>query len=207
MVLPNNAVHVWYLNDQEVNCPFLLRQYYSLLSPDEKEKLEKLSIPKKKHQFLIVRAVTRSLLSLYLNVNAKTLKFCTNENGKPYLINNETEDKFFFNISHTEKMIVWAISRNREVGVDVEYTSKKRNVLEIAQNYFSTQEWRDLKILPTTERNEKFFELWTLKEAYVKAHGRSITSQMKNDSFFDSTQCQFWHIQPNATHKIAIVVL
>jgi len=202
----NSAVHLWTLNDQSLNCPFLLKKLYGLLSSDEKDKLEKFVMPKKKHQFLIVRAVTRQLLSLYTKTPARRLQFSVNSNGKPYLVNQGCENPIFFNISHTEKMIVWAISREHEVGVDVEYTPKKRNVLGIAQNVFSTKEVDELQSLPPAERNEKFFELWTLKEAYIKAHGLSLTTLLTNNSFLENIQCHFWHIKPNNTHKIAVVV-
>lgn len=89
------------------------------------------------------------------------------ENGKPYFCG---EENIFFNGSHSKDLIAVAIS-DKFIGIDAEFI-KKRNFLEVAEEYFSFNEYKYLKSSHKLEID--FFTLWTLKEAYIKTFGKKI---------------------------------
>lgn len=103
------------------------------------------------------------------------------KDGKPYLNDNS----FFFNISHIKNHIIMVVA-DVEVGVDMEFVSTKRNLLGIAERYFSTDEYQSLK--NSDEINKDFYTLWTLKEAQVKRSSLGIAKELSKAIFYKKQQ-------------------
>ncbi len=87
------------------------------------------------------------------------------KNSKPFL------KDVFFNISHTDNLVVCAISLEGEIGIDVEKT--KPVVLEDFEPWFTIGEWSD--IIKSTESIRKFYWYWTRKESIIKALGLTLS--------------------------------
>ena len=66
------------------------------------------------------------------------------------------------------------MSRFKDIGVDVECARKPRRVEAIAQRFFSDLEATQLLSLPGDQQQSRFYDLWTLKEAYIKACGMGL---------------------------------
>ena len=128
-----------------------------------------------------------------------------------------------FNLSHTDKLIVMAVGLDGDIGVDAEFIGHERPVLDVAHRYFSPSELEALFALPKTEQRSRFYDLWTLKEAYIKACGMGLAIGLDHFSFdfFEGApitiECvpergeqpalwQFWQIHPNRSHKVAAAV-
>ena len=107
--------------------------------------------------------------------------------------------------------------------IDVENTSREIDCLEIAERYFSSAEYMELEQLPEPLLKERFFELWTLKEAYVKAQGRGLHIPLDEVSFHlrdanddpakstsvvtdDGRQWQFRTLKPSDRHKASLCI-
>jgi 4'-phosphopantetheinyl transferase len=105
------------------------------------------------------------------------LKLAYNRFGKPYLKNR----RFYFNISHAHGITLCAFSRDREVGIDVEFMHAGINFLEIAERFFSDNEYKELCNVSTKDRLGAFYQCWTQKEAYIKAIGKGFRTPL--DSF------------------------
>jgi 4'-phosphopantetheinyl transferase len=69
------------------------------------------------------------------------------------------------------------------VGVDVENTRREIDTLKLAERYFAPSEAADLRGLAASSRQERFFEYWTLKEAYAKARGMGMSLPFDRFSF------------------------
>jgi 4'-phosphopantetheinyl transferase len=102
------------------------------------------------------------------------LEFEVGENGKPQLVQRFTDLRF--NLSHTDGLALIAITRGREVGVDVERVDETITFQHIAEHYFEPRELWDLRIAPPDERVTRFFEVWTRKEAALKATGEGVAA-------------------------------
>ncbi|MBK2267173.1 4'-phosphopantetheinyl transferase family protein [Francisella philomiragia] len=98
------------------------------------------------------------------------------KHGKPYLKSH----KFYFNISHTKNKAI-IVFANHDIGVDAEEISSKRNVLLIAERYFTNQEYQSLK--NSEDIYNQFYRLWTLKEAQVKRSALGIARGLSDASF------------------------
>jgi 4'-phosphopantetheinyl transferase len=126
---------------------------------------------------LIGEVLIRKIIMTKLKLAYDEIILKTNEFGKPYL---ENYDEFHFNISHSGKWVVCAVS-DKPVGIDVE---KIKDInIKIADRFFSKEEAEDLYKKEESERLKYFFDLWTLKESYIKADGRGLNIPLDSFSF------------------------
>ncbi|MFL2840480.1 MAG: 4'-phosphopantetheinyl transferase family protein [Pseudohongiellaceae bacterium] len=179
----NNEIHLWVVEDKKITNQLLLEKYKALLNSEEKKRLERFVFPKHKKQFLITRALLRSVLGQYFDRAPESLVFARNAYGKPKIGSFEKSWPISFNLSHTNALSVLAVTRENELGVDVEYINRKVDSLKLANRYFSTLEYNDLSALNARQLDDWFFKLWTLKEAYIKAYGMGLAIRLRDFSF------------------------
>jgi len=219
-----NEIQLWFTYNEEIKDPGLLSQYRLLLNEEESLQYQRFHFEKDRHQYLVTRAMVRSVLSLYADdIAPNEWCFIKNKYGKPSINNRALKIPLNFNISHTEKLIVMAVTHGHEIGVDTEYLLRKGQLLDIASSYFSPDEVKSLLELPKDQQLARFFDYWTLKEAYIKACGQGLSIPLNDFSYSFSQQTginisfvphrndhakywQFWQIHPNDIHKIAIAI-
>jgi 4'-phosphopantetheinyl transferase len=99
----------------------------------------------------------------YCNVGLDDIRFTTFR--KPYLNNGLS-----FNISHSGKFVVCALSKTCKVGIDLEEV--KFIEINSFSSCFSAGEWSYLT--NSADPLSAFYKLWTKKEAVIKADGRGL---------------------------------
>jgi len=119
------------------------------------------------------RAPLRRVLAAYLGIDADVVDLVDGEYGRPALATGH-DQSLGFNWSHSGEQALIAIGRHVMPGIDVEHRRERPRALEIAQRYFSGDEAATLAALPAADRSNAFLELWTAKEAVLKALGRGI---------------------------------
>lgn len=125
--------------------------------------------------------MVRTALSSYQSVLPEEWRFEAGHNGKPELVGNH---RLVFNISHCEGIIACAVARTGDLGVDVEPTRRRAEALAIAEHYFSAKERSSLLAIDEPARRvEHFFELWTLKESFIKACGLGLSAPLDEFAF------------------------
>lgn len=215
-------IHLWCIDDEAVQDPALLAFYQTLLNPEERAAQRRFHFDKHRHQYLITRVLLRWVLSCYADkVHPTEWIFKKTARGKPYV--HAPTCPLFFNLSHTEKQIVLALTLDADIGVDIENTGRSGNFLDVAERMFSPREVHDLRQLALPEQEQRFFELWTLKEAYLKACGQGLFVPLEQFTFlfptptsiqveFDSTlndcakEWQFWLLEPDLVYKLSIAI-
>jgi 4'-phosphopantetheinyl transferase len=165
-----DQVHVWQANLDEHEAASLRL----LLAADEISRADRFHFAKDRDHFIVARALLRKLLAAYLGTDAAALRFTYAEKGKPSLVDSRP-DAVNFNLAHSHGRALYAFSRRREVGVDLEFIREDLESEKIADRFFSRAEVEALELVPLELRKQAFFECWTRKEAYIKARGDGLS--------------------------------
>lgn len=114
------------------------------------------------------------MLPQYVKLRASQLQFAYSSKGKPSLAAGSNPLDVRFNVSHSHNVALIAVTRNREIGVDVERVRDGVETQDLAERFFSPREIEVLKSLPVAAQKKAFFLCWTRKEAYLKATGDGL---------------------------------
>ncbi|MEZ9722843.1 4'-phosphopantetheinyl transferase superfamily protein [Vibrio splendidus] len=199
------------LNDQPDNVSQLKKR----LTTDEIAKVERYRMPSSQIQALYVRNYLRKVLSSYSDLMPEAWRFEYGEKGKPRLIEKQQiETGLNFNISHSKEHLLIAVCQREgksfQLGVDIEHARSSTNIDSIMKHYFSDTELTDLLELNKEEQRERFFDLWALKESYIKATGKGLATSLRSFSFDFSNLTEqtlpihFSDFQPNLQDEIRL---
>lgn len=153
-------------------------RWQQLLSPDESARASRFHFPTDRQYYVASRALLRIILGGYLATDPNALKFAYSKKEKPSLEGDAGGD-ITFNISHSGGIALFAFTRQREIGVDVERVRRDFDVEAIAGRFFSASEQEQLATVPPQERADAFFRCWTRKEAYIKATGDGLSLPLR----------------------------
>jgi 4'-phosphopantetheinyl transferase len=173
LTLADDEVHVWRAQ-LELPSP-RVQQLSGILTDDELDRARRFYFEIDWQRFITARGTLRSILSRYITIDPGHLRFYYNQYGKPSLAPEFSSTPLNFNLSHSGSMALFAITRNMEIGVDVEHVRSSFDYEGIAKRFFSVNEVAILRTIPTEKKLEAFYNCWTRKEAYIKAHGRGLS--------------------------------
>ncbi len=166
-------IHIWIVQlDQMLS---RIPDFIQTLHPDEIHKAEHFRFKKDRDDYIVARGSLRRILSSYLRMEPSKLCFQYNAYGKPSLSDKFPVDAIHFNVSHSHKIAVFAVARNSNLGIDIEYIRNGMDWETIAEQYFSIPELKRLQSQVPAKRAETFYEIWTCREAYVKAKGLGLS--------------------------------
>ncbi len=154
--------------------------YYSLMSEEKKRRVDRFRYENDKKRTVVGEMLVRRAISEWCDVPEESIVFETTAHGKPYAKDLNVE----FNISHSADMVVCAVDAT-PVGVDIE---KIRPVdLNTVKRIFNEEETRYIfgRAPDVEDYNhylndavlQRFFELWTKKEAYGKFVGMGLFAE------------------------------
>ena len=84
-------------------------------------------------------------------------------------------DAIRFNVSHSHRVALYAVTRRREMGIDLERIRFGLAVAQIAGRFSSQREVTMLQALPAEMQHQAFFRCWTRKEAHKGPGRRTFT--------------------------------
>ena len=123
---------------------------------------------------MIGRATLRVLLARYLDCAPGKIAFQYQAAGKPILDPSFTRSNLQFNLAHSDDLALIAVTGAGDIGIDVERIRDIPEAPELVERFFSAREADLFATLPPGTRAESFFNLWTRKEAWLKATGEGI---------------------------------
>lgn len=219
--IPGGVAHVYTVEPIAARDGRIDELIAGFLEAGERERFERFIPEHSKLEFLTGRVLLRSVLALRLGVEPAAVAFEIDENGKPRLADRSGRD-LHFNLSHTRGLVACAVCRAHPIGVDVEIVEPARATVGIAERFFSNAEAAELATLNDDDRVRRFFKIWTLKEAYIKAHGRGMRIGLGNFSIAldhepigigfeahiddDPAAWQFMSAMPTARHYLAVAI-
>lgn len=155
----------------------ILDHLCALISGDNKIKIERFVNKEDKIRTLIGEILIRTIIVQELRINNKYIIFNKNKYGKPYLKGYPIIN---FNISHSKDFVVCAID-NKPIGIDIE-DIKHIEYNDIAKDFFTVNEFNYITKQNLEAQISRFFEIWTLKESYIKCCGQGLSTPLKSFS-------------------------
>ncbi|HEV7906275.1 MAG TPA: 4'-phosphopantetheinyl transferase superfamily protein [Pyrinomonadaceae bacterium] len=152
-----------------------VESFYELLAADERRRADNFHFQRDRAHFIVARGILRKILGLYVRRPPESLRFSYTPFGKPELHVAGDFETPRFNLTHAGAVALYAVTRGREIGIDVEYVRADMECEEIAGHLFSPREVETLRALPPHLRSRAFFNCWTRKEAYIKARGEGLS--------------------------------
>lgn len=216
-----DAVHVWLTDPLEVDAPPLVSAYQKLLTPEERQRFERFRFPEHRHEFLVTRALVRTTLTRYAPVAPEAWRFGFNAHGRPHIV-PPVQPPLHFNLSNTHGLVACVVGSHADIGIDVEDTLRHGQTVEIAERFFAPLEVAELRSRPPEAQRSRFFDYWTLKEAYIKARGMGLAIPLAQFWFSslratirigfgpelqdDPETWQFQQSSPTPSHRLAVAV-
>lgn len=205
-------VHMWY-------APLLglkerLGAYTELLDPVELDRMNRFRFDTDRERFILGHGLLRTLLGGYLERDPSLIRMARGPFGKPYLERKSLR----FNLSDTKDAVIIAFATDMELGADIETMTREVDHRAVSEHYFTVPEVRNIQ--EAAEPKRRFLELWTRKEAVLKASGVGIMEDLRvlrvdgernsmlieHDAFVAMASPQYhvqtWHV--GADHLISL---
>ncbi len=208
--LRENEIHIWKADLNRIR-----GDLEGALPLSERREARQHARALERDRYILACALRRIILGRYLRANPRYLKITYNKNGKPQLANGELR----FNVSSSFGLMVCAVSRRFDVGIDVERIRAGVED-EIGGWFLSLRALRFLEKLPEPRRIQTFFRGWTRMEAYGKALDLEFTENIcnfetlletENTSFRDSKSrsvdhlsCRLQDFEPRKGYAAAV---
>jgi 4'-phosphopantetheinyl transferase len=195
---------------------------FGTLCSAEKQRAERFAFDRHRRQFIFAHGLLRLALSSFApQVKPSEWSFVVNHYGRPYIAAPAIAQTLYFSLSHTEGCVACIVSGCEAIGVDVEEVHARQSLIEIAWSNFSQEEVDALRPLDSGDIVDRFFDYWTLKEAYLKARGTGINLPLNQFSILISSDQKIgikftsgisddpkrWHFMrssPSSRHRLAI---
>jgi 4'-phosphopantetheinyl transferase len=186
----------------------------TLLSPEERERAARLLRPQDRIWWLEAHYALRRILGRELNIDPRHIKLGATRSGKPYVA--EPKGDLQFNLSHSGADCLIAVAAGRPVGVDIEIGRPMSDLLEVAEQFATPREAKLLRSRSGSELRGAFLDLWTRKEALLKAAGtgllvdpREVEVGVRSDRMRISFEGRSWTLAslvvgPGASAAVAI---
>ena len=200
-----NGLHIWRVS---LEVPWSWN-FDEALSLDDRMRADRFRFESDRRRFCVARASLRLILGRYLKAKPGRLQFDFGDYGKPFLADSRTSQGIRFNLSHSHRLALIAIARDREVGVDIEFMRPNFVTDEVVKHFFSRAEVEAFTSVSPAFKTQTFFNCWTRKEAYIKARGEGLSCSLDEfdvslapgapaallDSRLDPKETSRWRLQ------------
>ena len=203
VALSDGRAQAYYCHTESLD-PATVDRALHMLSREEQERHNHFFRDRDRRDYGAAHVLLRVVLAAHTNTTPEQVTFSTGSSGKPCLVSpREDTARLSFSLSHTPGLVACVIGAENALGIDVEAIDRSIRALEIARDVFSPDEAAALQDCSIEERPLRFFELWTLKEAFLKASGAGLAGMLHCASF----AVQGHHVRVRHPACAAITVL
>lgn len=222
MKLNNGDIHLWHMDQADFELADLQGNCLAWLTETELARYQRYQFDRHRKQLLLGRVLIRTALSQYdQSIEPGAWRFRQNAYGKPAIHSQQQRLPLFFNLSHSGDQLVLAVAGFEDIGVDVEQCGRQRRIRKISARYFSSLETEQLLATAPQSQLQRFYDLWTLKEAYIKACGLGLAIPLQQFSYSfsadekiaikfdparedDASSWQLWQLDMGEKFKLAL---
>jgi 4'-phosphopantetheinyl transferase len=163
--------HLWFATLDELRPDAV--QFEQLLDDGELQRADRFRFSHDRERFVLGHGWLRTVLSRYVTTEAATIRYARGPHGKPYV--NDTSVRF--NFSDTKDAILVGLTSGMELGTDIETLAREVDHEAVSEHYFTPSEIEGIR--NSSNPKLRFLELWTRKEAVLKASGVGIMDDLR----------------------------
>jgi 4'-phosphopantetheinyl transferase len=157
------------------------------LSPAERTRFDRYRRDLDRDMFLLGRVMARALVGRALGVTPTAWTWTEGPRGRPEVADARGTPPLSFNLAHSGGLVVCAIARGHDVGVDVEDRRRASIGRDLAARACTPDELAVIDAAGEDGWRDCFLRHWTLKEAYLKGRGLGIAQHLTDAAFtFDT---------------------
>ncbi len=218
---PDQIILRW-LPVEETDDQDLEARGLEILSPDERQRYRRFRYDRDRRLYLTAHILLRATLAELGNRSPESWSFSVNRHGKPHVVPDNGSPPLRFNLTHTAGLAACVVSAEYDVGLDAEFLDRRTDP-GLANRFFSPVERAQLEDLSGEERSQTFFDIWTLKESYVKGRGIGVSLPLRSFGFtlpeddrgritFSpplgdlARHWSFFRVRPGSNHTLAVAV-
>ncbi len=169
----DDEIHVWTAElDVEAAAADHLQR---LLSPTALQRIARFKAPELRRRHMVATATLFRLLAQYTNHSSEDLEVGTTAFGKPYLLHHPTAGTVQFSVADSDHIAIYAFTKHGPIGVDLEEVVPLPEWPDMADVCLSAIEKEWIRRLPVNQQEMAFLQVWTIKEAYLKAIGTGLS--------------------------------
>lgn len=210
------VAHLWRMDPRALEDPAVHDRCLALLSPAERARHDRLAAPERRRELAAAHALVRLALEQVTGARATRWRVRRDSIGRPLV--EGPVDGVNVSVSHTPGLIACLVAPGRTVGIDAEQVSPRVPYMRIAEQVFAPAEIELLRGLDEATRIDRFFVLWSVKEAMAKARveltatGERLAVTIDDDGVVHlgcPTQPARWDVRwhrPSAEHVLATCV-
>jgi len=165
-------IHIWSARYSDLD------QFYPLLStltcPMEVTRAAGFIKPQDTRRYILRHGMTRAILGQYTHQEPAMVQFIRGTTGKPDLDPDANGYDLRFSLSHTDERVCLGISQKSRIGIDMVKIDSRYPFLESGEYLFSLDERNWIVQAAPEDRPYRFFRIWSLKEALLKATGSNV---------------------------------
>ncbi len=222
-MLDADTVELWYALTPPLELPAVQARLRARLTEEDLARLARTAPGRFRALRTIAWVLARTVLARHGGWPPEAWRFREGPRGKPEIAGPGGAPALHFNLSHTTGLVACAVAGD-EVGADVEWVGRRTDPARLARRFFAPAEAEAIES-PADEdrRRRRFFELWTLKEAYLKARGEGLTRRLDGVTFDvqagaaplaafappsadDPAAWQFFLVRPTPDHVAAVAL-
>jgi len=175
ITIDDRTIHVWGFSLDA--CPSLMKQYRSWLSEDECGRAVRLVRKKDQLRYVLAHGGLRAVLARYTGLDPSFVTFQIGVTGKPVLANtNNGQCRVHFNLSHSHGRMLIAVTRNQDVGADLEQIRDTVEAVKLAERFYASSEHVRVAGATGLEQAKRFYRYWVAKEAVLKGQAVGLLS-------------------------------
>jgi 4'-phosphopantetheinyl transferase len=221
MTIGTEEARVW-LMEVDAPSPALVTSWRACLDASELARADRFYFEADRVIYTAAHWLLRTALAEIGGLPPSAWRFVSGQHGKPALDPQFGAQDIDFNLSHTKGLVACACACavGTEIGIDVERMTMRRAGIDIAEHYFSPAEVALLRASPAERQMPTFFQLWTLKEALIKATGEGLERPLDSFSFAldriavtfhpddpaEAARWSFLACNPTAHHALALAL-
>ena len=153
----------------------------TILATDDLAHVDRFRFERDRQIALASRTLQRLALSASSSVAPHLWRFAADNNGRPQITAPTNAPPLTFSVANTRGLVGCAVCVARDVGLDLE-AWRSDAPPALVERCFARDEREALAALPESAQARRFVELWTLKEAYIKARGLGLSLALEKIS-------------------------